>query len=168
MGRYAGVLLAAAALTVATAGTAASAEAPDVAWTDQFGTSSWDEGRGVAVSPQGTVTVTGYTDGALPGQTSSGDADVFVRQYHRDGSVAWTDQFGSSSCDWGYGVAVSPQGTVTVTGYTGGALPGQTSSGSGDVFVRQYHRDGSVAWTDQFGTSSWDEEIGRASCRERV
>ncbi len=85
----------------------------------------------MAVSPQGTITVTGCTDGALPGQTSSGDDDVFVRQYHRDGTVAWTDQFGSSSNDYGYGVAVSPQGTVTVTGYTVGALPGQTSSGKG-------------------------------------
>ena len=140
MGRYAGVLLAAAALTVATAGTAASAEAPDVAWTDQFGTSSGDGGSGVAVSPQGTVTVTGYTGGALPGQTSSGSRDVFVRQYHRDGSVAWTDQFGSSSSDYGFGVAVSPQGTVTVTGSTDGALPGQTSSGEYDVFVRAYER----------------------------
>ena len=54
---------------------------------------------------------------------------MFVRKYDTDGKELWTRQFGSTSYDYGYGVAVDGSG-VYVAGYTTGALPGQTSAGS--------------------------------------
>jgi len=47
----------------------------------------------------------------------------------------WTSQFGSSSYDYASGVAVDGLGNVFIGGTTGGALPGQTSSGSEDAFI---------------------------------
>src|SRR6058998_1122288 len=49
---------------------------------------------------------------------------------------------------------------VYVVGVTGGELPGQTSSGLNDVFVRQYHFNGTEGWTHQFGTNSHDVAFG--------
>ena len=50
-------------------------------------------------------------------------------KYDSTGSVLWTSQQGSSSNDYGYGVAVSGDGFIYITGYTyGGSLNGQSSS----------------------------------------
>jgi len=125
-------------------------------WTRQFGTSGWDEGRGVAVNAS-RLYVVGYTDGALPGETHLGGQDVFVRAYDSAGKHRWTRQFGTNFTDEGLGVATNASG-VYVVGYTGGALPGQARRGELDVFVRKYDHSGKHQWTRQFGTS--ESELG--------
>ena len=45
------------------------------------------------------------------------------------GSVLWTSQQGTSGADVGYGVAVSGDGSVLVTGYASGSLNGQLYAG---------------------------------------
>lgn len=131
-------------------------------WTIQFGTSSWDEADSVAVGASGNIYVAGYTSGALPGQSSFGASDAFVRKYSSSGSVIWTRQFGTSTYDGASGVAVDALGNVYVAGYTDGALPGQTSFGDLDAFVRKYNSSGSERWTRQFGTSDVDTVRGIA------
>ncbi len=42
-------------------------------WTKQTGTSGIDDGNGVAVSLDGSIFVTGSTDGELSGQSSAGE-----------------------------------------------------------------------------------------------
>jgi hypothetical protein len=118
-------------------------------WTRQFGTSSSDEAHGVAVDGA-SVYVAGFTSGVLPGQTNSGGIDAFVRKYDLDGSEIWTRQFGTSSRDYAWGIAVDVSG-VYVAGFTIGALPGQMSEGAWDAFVRKYDVDGNEIWTRQFG-----------------
>jgi len=123
-------------------------------WTRQFGTSASDSAWGVAVNGS-AVYVTGVTHGTLPGQTSSGSADAFVRKYDNASHVSWTRQFGTSGNDGAWAVALNASG-VYVAGNTGGTLPGQTSSGSADAFVRKYDPEGNELWTRQFGTSGTD------------
>jgi hypothetical protein len=105
-------------------------------WTRQFGTSESDGGRGVAVNASG-LHVAGYTGGTLPGQTNQGLDDVFVRAYDPTGKHLWTRQFGTTSFDAGCGIAVTGY-ALYVAGYTERALPGQTSQGQRDAFVRKY------------------------------
>jgi putative cell wall-binding protein len=123
---------------------------------DQFGTAGWDYVEGVAVDGFGNVIVAGYADGALPGQTAAGGYDGFVRKYDTAGGVLWTAQFGSAGGDLVEGVAVDGSGHIYVAGATTGTLPGQTSAGGLDGFVRKYDAAGGVRWTDQFGTVGWD------------
>jgi hypothetical protein len=131
-------------------------------WTRQFGTSAGDSVAEVAVDGSGNVYVTGFTLGALPGQTLSGDSDAFVRKYDASGNEIWTRQFGTSSSDGARGADVDVSGNVYVAGSTGGAFPGQTSSGSGDAFIRKYDGSGNEVWTKQFGTSASEDAGGIA------
>jgi photosystem II stability/assembly factor-like uncharacterized protein len=127
-------------------------------WTRQFGSPYDDNGYGIAVDASG-VYVTGFVAAALPGQTSPGGADAFLRKYDLDGTVLWTREFGTSSTDRGYGVVADSSG-VYVTGYTGGTFAGQSSAGGNDVFLSKYDADGTAVWTRQFGSSASDTAYG--------
>lgn len=127
-------------------------------WAEQFGTPLSDYSQ--ALDADGNIYAVGATAGALPGEISAGKFDVFIRKYDSSGNLVWTDQFGSAEQDEGFGVMVS--GTaVYVTGAVGpgGVLPGETSFGSHDGFIRRYDTDGNHIWTDQFGTSEYDDAV---------
>lgn len=130
-------------------------------WTRQFGTFSYDAAVDVAGDASG-IYVAGFTSGTLPGQSSAGGHDVFVRKYDVSGNVVWTRQFGSSADETPEGVALDTTG-VYVIGWTFGALPGQTSAGTQDAFVRKYDANGNELWTRQFGTASEDRVDGVAA-----
>jgi hypothetical protein len=49
-------------------------------WIRQFGTAGADQASGAAVNPSG-VYLAGFSEGALPGQTSAGGRDAFARKY---------------------------------------------------------------------------------------
>jgi hypothetical protein len=131
-------------------------------WVRQFGTAGIDHAEGIAVW-RGGVYVAGMTAGTLPGQTSAGGDDTFLRKYDADGNEVWTRQFGTAGNDSASfrGVVTDGRG-VYITGNVAGALPGQTSAGSRDGFVRQYRHDGDELWTLQFGTSGDDRPIAIA------
>ena len=124
----------------------------NVLWSNQYGSSEGDIARGVAVDPSGNIIVSGDTDTALFGQISSGGDDAYIRKYDNYGNVLWTHQFGSSMDDWGYSVAVDASGDAYIVGFTDGTLPGQTSTGGSDAYIRKYDSSGNVLWTQQFGS----------------
>jgi Domain of unknown function (DUF1996)/Beta-propeller repeat len=126
-------------------------------WIRQFGSTSTDEAHGVAVG-SGTVWVVGSTDGALPGKTSLGGVDGFVRTYDSGGKHGWARQFGSTGTDDATSVSVTP-GTSYVGGFTDGALPEQTSSGGTDAFLIRLSGRGDRVWTRQFGTLGSDDTV---------
>ncbi len=105
---------------------------------------------GIVVDSTG-VYVAGTTSGTLPGQTSNGGQDAYVRKYDADGTEVWTRQFGTSLTTEAIGISVDSTG-VYVAGATFGTLPGQTSKGGQDAFLRKYDADGTEVWTRQFGT----------------
>lgn len=123
-------------------------------WTRQFGTSSHDEGLGVAADATG-VYVVGRTEGALAGHSSAGSSDAFVRKYDSEGNELWTRQFGTAGHDEALAVATGANG-VYVAGTTEGTMPGQSSAGSFDAFFRRYDSAGNELWTRQFGGPSFD------------
>jgi len=129
------------------------------AWTKQWGTASNEYGHALAVNASG-IYVAGRTQGALDGNTNAGGYDIFLTKWANDGSKAWTKQWGASSTDYGYGVALDTTGAIFVTGYAYGSLDGNTSYGGYDVFVTKWASDGTKAWTKQWGSSS--DDYGRA------
>ncbi len=128
----------------------------------QFGTLGQDEGEAVAVDAAGASWVVGMTSATLPDQTSSGTVDAFIRHYNAAGAELWTRQFGSWDNDFAKGVAVDPAGDAYVVGQTFGSLPGQTSAGGWDAYVRKYSPAGVELWTRQFGSGGAESLSGVA------
>ena len=131
--------------------------------TKQLGTSSDDQANGVATDSLGNVYVAGYTNGGLDGNSNAGDADLFVVKYNSSGTKQWTKQMGTSSHDEAHGVATDSSGNVYVAGQTLDGLDGNSSAGSYDLFVVKYNSSGTKQWTQQLGSSSFDEARGVAT-----
>lgn len=126
----------------------------EVAWSEQFGTSSYDRAQGVVVNANGDVTVVGSTEGDLaPG--SAALADVFLRRYHPNGQVAWTTQYGTPNLDMAYSVAETPAGSLVVTGRTYGTFSGSNPDGA-DFFVASFSSTGEHEWGQQIGDAAND------------
>jgi hypothetical protein len=123
-------------------------------WVRQFGTSGYEEVWGSLVVDQ-TLYVSGLTDGELPGETSAGGADGFIRAYDLDGNELWTTQFGTPARDWAFSTATDGTG-LYVTGITNGRFIGQTKLGDSDAFVAKFDTNGTVLWITQFGTDAYD------------
>lgn len=147
------VMLAVAALVlvVATQGTAFG---QTVAWVDQFGTDRFDFTWGVIASAS-DVHVSGFTEGTLPGQTSAGGVDAFVRHLDASGNEIWEVQFGTAKGDSGFQVAMDPSG-LYVVGVTNGTFPGEAKAGRSDVFLAKFNFAGNQLWVVQFGTTEDD------------
>lgn len=130
----------------------AAASGPvSISWTAQFGTRYPDDANGLAMDPSGNLYVIGQTSGELPGQKALGMIDCFVRRVDALGHEVWTRQFGTPERDLPKGVGLDDGGNVYVVGQTFGTLPGQTSGGGWDAFVRKYSPAGDELWTRQFG-----------------
>ena len=86
--------------------------------------------------------MTGRTRGGLDGNTHSGSWDIFLVKYNSSGTKQWTKQLGTSDNDSGLGVTTDSLGNIYVTGWTGGGLDGNTSSGGGDIFLIKYDSSG--------------------------
>lgn len=107
--------------------------------------------------------VTGFTNGVLPGQSSTGGGDVFVRRYDYSGNEAWTHQFGSLGGGTTYARSVQARsGSIYVAGDTNGAFPGQTHIASTDAYLARYDATGAVVWLREFGTVGFDYAYGVA------
>jgi Beta-propeller repeat len=130
------------------------------AW--QFGTDTYDSGNGTTIDSSGNVYVTGFTYGAFAGNTSAGNADVFIAKYNSSGTELWVKQFGTNQDEEGKGIAVDSSGNVYVTGYTYGAFAGNTSAGVTDVFIAKYNSSGTELWVKQFGTGTFEYGNGIA------
>ena len=65
-------------------------------WTRQLGSSSDDYANGIVTDSSGSVYISGTTYGGLDGNTSAGNADLFVVKYNSSGTKQWTKQLGSS------------------------------------------------------------------------
>jgi chitodextrinase len=126
-------------------------------WTRLSGTAGGDESGWAAVAVYGTdsIYVTGYTSGALDGETSAGGSDIFLMKYNSSGTKQWTRLLGTASDDVGWGVAVDGSGNVYVAGTTEGNLDGQThSGGTYDTFLTKYNASGTKQWTRLLGNGT--------------
>lgn len=133
---------------------AVSAATGTLLWSRQFGNHGDLMSVGGVSADASGVYVVGATWGTLPGQTTAGRADAFVRRYSLAGDLVWTRQFGTSRIDAAHEVSLGGGG-VFVVGTTNDGLGGR-NAGLDDVFVRRYDLAGDALWTTQFGTPEDD------------
>jgi hypothetical protein len=111
-----------------------------------FGGSLMDEGKGVAVDDRGAVLLTGAFQSSIDfggrSLTSAGQSDVFLAMFDAGGNHEWSRGFGASGNDIGYGVAAPSVGDVMFAGGFQGSVDfgggPQQSHGDSDVFLSGY------------------------------
>ena len=129
-------------------------------WTRQVGTSSEDGFNHIAIDSSDNIYVAGWTEGGLGGNLSSGESDLLLIKYDSSGSRQWTHQFGTSSGESVYEMAIDFADNIYLTGYTRGNLDGNANAGEVDIFLVKYSSSGVRQWTRQYGTSSNEAASG--------
>ena len=129
----------------------------------QFGSNLDDGAVAVAVDAADNVYVAGFTRLALPGQTSAGGSDIYVKSFDSQGGERWTVQFGSSRDDIASSLTLLDDGHIFVGGSAEGAMPGNQHSGNRDGFVAKITPAGGLDFVFQFGTQRNDAITGLAS-----
>ena len=140
-------------------------------WAKSMGGTSFDEGHSVTVTADGGVLVTGSFQSAVdfdpgPNQhllSSKGSTDAFIAKLDASGHLLWAHQAGSTSSDYGYGVAAAPDGSAYVIGYFRNTVdfdPGDETfnltSSNHDAFVWKLDALGGFVWAARLGGSGSD------------
>lgn len=95
--------------------------AGDELWTQRVGGRAEDRATAVAFDASGGVIVGGQARSAMPGAGSYGGLDGYVMGFTRNGTAAWTRQFGTSGDEAVAGVAVSGNSLVVASEEAGRA-----------------------------------------------
>ena len=108
-------------------------------WTRQFGSSSNDHARSVAIDASGNIYIAGNTYGELGGPSQFGD-DAFLAKLDSSGTVQWIQQSGDGHNQPHFykGVAVDSNGSAYVTG-----------EASPRTLLAKYGGDGTEQWKRQ-------------------
>jgi hypothetical protein len=123
----------------------------NVVWAKPIGGMGMDQAHDLAVDPSGKLYLTGMFEETVdfdPNEgveerTSTGSRDIFVLRLDTGGNYVWANTMGSASEDRGRGIAVSSEGTVSVTGSFNASVDFGindeenilTSNGNRDFFV---------------------------------
>jgi hypothetical protein len=129
----------------------------NLAWTRQFGSTTYDYPGGVAIDSNGGIYVSGYTDGNFDGHTAQGSNDIFLIKYVTDGTKQWSRLLGGASEEWAYKATVDSSGNAYFLGASDGTLDGQPNAGGYDLVVAKYAPDGTKVWMRQLGGAGYDE-----------
>ena len=73
-------------------------------WTRLAGTSQCDQINAITTRVDGSIWVSGYTEGAIGGQINQGNGDAFVSQYDAQGNLLWTQLGGTDQADAAYSI----------------------------------------------------------------
>ncbi|MEB3191472.1 MAG: Calx-beta domain-containing protein [Snowella sp.] len=125
-------------------------------WTKLLGATGIDVISALTTGNDGSIYATGATKSNLDGQINSGGYDVFLTKYTVDGTKVWTKLLGTASDDYAYALRTANDGTLYLSGYSGGNLGGQINSGSNDAFIAKYNTDGTMIWTKLLGSTGTD------------
>ena len=129
-------------------------------WVQKAGGSSSDQCQDIAVDDGGNITITGYyysSSSATFGSQSisgRGSNDIFVSRLDSNGNWLWTKSAGSSSSDYGYGVAMDAAGNAYLTGYYySTAYFGSITLNSysyDEAFLAKLDNAGNFVWAKRF------------------
>lgn len=115
-------------------------------WSQSFTSSGMVQSLGLAVSPAGTIVITGNLQGTTNfgggPLSSAGDDDIFLAVCEASGAHRWSQRYGNTGDDWGYGCGFDPSGNLIAAGifsnsvdFGGGPLP---SAGVSDVYLVKF------------------------------
>ena len=140
---------------------------------------NWADGRVFAVdlpenvstvrksvpAADGSVYMLADVKGEVDGQTIKGKGDVALMKFDSAGKLVYTRTLGAAEEADGYGLAVSADGKVAISGsVTGALIRGETgaSATTADSFVTVFDAEGQETWTQRQGAKGEDEATSLA------
>ena len=69
-------------------------------WTKLIGSSAADVVWGITTGLDGSIYLSGFSEGNLDGQTNNGNWDAFISKFSVNGEKQWTKLFGSANPDF--------------------------------------------------------------------
>ena len=153
-------------------------------WTRTFGGAQSGSildyyGNGIALDNAGSVVITGYywgsvdfdMNGAGDIYSSVGRSDIFLTKLGTDGSYGWTNSLGNTEYDEGNGVAIDASNNIYLTGAVTRTIDFDPGVGVAqhvmplwgkNVFIAQYHSDGSYGWSQAISGISGAHEVSHS------
>lgn len=123
--------------------------AATASWDVQWGATSDEFAKAVAVDRQGSIYAAGLTDGNLDGNTNSGAYDVLISKFDASGSKLWTRLIGGTAQDLGHDIASDSRCNAIVAGYSYGSFDGHASSGGTNRVLAKFDTNGNKLWSLQ-------------------
>lgn len=137
--------------------------AGSLVYTRTLGAADKASGLGLTVAADGRIAISGSVTGALDKGEDGADAtkpDSFVTVLDAQGQEVWTERSSARDADEATSVAFGADGSVYVLGRAKGSLPGASSAGGYDNYLRSYDATGKLLSTVQFGGSGDDKPAG--------
>ena len=128
-------------------------------WTRILGSSRDDRGNALTTGLDGSIYISGWTDGNLDGQTHFhgnnfiNDKDAFISKFNADGTKEWTRLLGSNGPDYARALTTGSDGSIYIAGDTSGDLEGQINKGLTDAFISKFNPDGTREWIRLLGST---------------
>jgi hypothetical protein len=133
-------------------------------WNTFLGSANYDEGYGIALDSSGNIYVTGNSVATWgsPVNAYSGNVDAFVAGMDSSGNLIWNTFLGSTTNDYGNGIALDSSGNIYVTGKSDATWgsPVNAYSGGIDAYVASMDSSGNLVWNTFLGSTSHDEGYG--------
>lgn len=136
------------------------------------GTTLFSEGRAIAIDGLGNVYATGDFYGTAdfdpgPGTAelnSAGSQDIFICKFDASGNYLWAKNIGAGSEDIANDIAIDPLGNAYTTGYFGGTVDFDPSTGTAeltaagwaDIFICKLDASGNYLWAKSMGAAGGD------------
>ncbi len=117
-----------------------------------FGNDGEDNAGGIAVDSDGNTYLALNLEGDFESHESLGLKDVFLAKLNSEMEIVWVNQIATSQTEKAYGLELSDNGNIFITGYTKGNIDdGHPSNSKDDVFVACVDEFGKTKWIKQFG-----------------
>lgn len=134
-------------------------------WCTYFGTTNFDSGEKIALSPDGNIVFCGFTSGLnLPVSSgcfqpaNNGGYDCFITKITPTGSLIWSTYFGKSNGDFAYDIATDLLNNIIIGGtttsanlYTSPSSFQPNHKGNTDSFIARFSKDGVLKWCTYYG-----------------
>ena len=135
-------------------------------WNTFLGSSVFDWGKGLLVTRNGSIYVTGFSDAAWGSpivRPFTAIEDAFIAKLDADGNLTWTSFFGGNGTDQGSGITTAQNGNLVVAGFSTATVgsatwgnPVRNYSGGGDSFVASVDTNGNLSWNTFLGGNGYE------------
>ena len=126
----------------------------DGLWTKTYGGIYADGGKALCETPNSGALIIGYTY-----SWGTGASDIIAICIDETGEELWSNTYGGSGYEYGYGVCQSHDSGFIITGYSSSFDPLHSK----DVYVAALDTDGTLLWEKTYGGTKLDS--GRSICQ---